>query len=387
MPKDHAFLSASGSARWIACPPSAKLEAQFPEESTAYQEEGTLAHELCEIEAGIVLDIINPSDYLKKKQEIQKSSYYNQEMQECAENYAAFVMSVFEERKKTCPDAFIELEVRLDFSKYVKDGFGTGDCIIISDGQLEVIDFKYGKGVKVEAADNSQMKLYALGALAAYGDLYDFESVGMTILQPRISMHPSTDIIKIKDLETWGSKVVKPAAKLALKGEGEFNPSEETCRFCRARGCCKARADENLKLFEESGDALLLTPDEAGEVLKMAKDIESWLKDLKEFVQATLLKGSPVKGWKLVEGKSVRKISDELEAVRLLNEAGYPSEVLYEKKLLGITGLESVVGKKRLAEVLADVIVKPKGSPSLAPDTDPRKEWVSEEQTLEDFDK
>ena len=387
MPKDHAFLSASGSARWIACPPSAALEAQFPEETSPYAEEGTLAHSLCEIEAGIILDIITPSEYLKKKQEIQKSPYYSQEMQECAENYAAFIIAALEDKKKLCQDAFAELEVRLDFSKYVKDGFGTGDCIIVSDGELQVIDFKYGKGVRVEANGNSQMRLYALGALAAYGDLYDFKQVATTIIQPRISMTPSTDIIKVKDLETWGSKTVKPAAKLAVKGEGDFNPPEETCRFCRARGCCKARANENMKLFEESGDALTLTPDEAGEILKKASDIEAWLKDLKEFVAGTLLQGTPIQGWKMVEGRSTRKISDELKAVEILNGAGYPSEVLYEKKLLGLTGLESVVGKKRLAELLAEVIVKPKGSPALAPASDPRKEWVSEEQTLEDFDK
>ena len=386
MPKDHATLSASGSARWIACPPSAKLEEKFPQETSTYAEEGTAAHALAEIEAKVILDQLSPSDYLAQKRELQKSPYYNEEMQSCAENYAAFVMATLEKHKETCPDAFAELEVKLSFTKWVPQGFGTGDCIIVSDDTLEVIDLKYGKGVKVEAENNSQMMLYALGAIAEYESLYDIEKVKMTIYQPRLAGTHSTWEIPIKDLLAWAKKVVKPAAKLAWAGEGEFAPSLETCRFCRAKAQCRARADYNLKAFDEAQDPLLISPDEAGEILKKTDDIEAWLKDLKELVTSTLLGGDPVKDWKLVEGRSVRKITDELKAADALRDAGYPDEIFYERKFLSLTALEKNLGAKTVKETLGDLVVKPKGSPTLAPATDKRPEWVPEEAILEAFD-
>lgn len=251
----HALLSASGAHRWLECTPSALLELQFPQNTSEYAEEGTAAHELCELTARYFLGEVSEMDFENRRAELAKGPYYNAEMQECANDYARFVTEKTKAAQESCEDAFTELEVRVDFSKYVKDGFGTGDCIIVADKVLEIVDFKYGKGVRVEATGNPQMKLYALGALLKYNTLFDIDSVRMTIFQPRLSGVQSSDEITVKELLEWAEKYVKPRAKLAYKGEGEFAPSEEVCKFCRAKAQCKARADKNLKLFDEAPDA------------------------------------------------------------------------------------------------------------------------------------
>ena len=315
----HALLSASGAHRWLECTPSALLELQFPQSTSEYAEEGTAAHELCELTARYFLGEGSEMDFENRRDELAKGPYYNAEMQECANDYARFVTEKTKAAQESCEDAFTELEVRVDFSKYVKDGFGTGDCIIVADKVLEIVDFKYGKGVRVEATGNPQMRLYALGALLKYNTLFDIDSVRMTIFQPRLSGVQSSDEITVKELLEWAEKYVKPRAKLAYKGEGEFAPSEEVCKFCRAKAQCKARADKNLKLFDEAPDAMLLTPKEAGAILEKAADIQAWLTDLEGLVSSTLLSGQPVTGWKMVEGRSNRKFADELKVVEAIS--------------------------------------------------------------------
>lgn len=383
----HALLSASGAHRWLECTPSAQLELQFPQSTSEYAEEGTVAHELCELTARYWLDEISEAEYENRRDELAKGKYYNAEMQECANDYAKFVAEKTAAARETCEDAFTALEVRVDFSKYVKDGFGTGDCIIVSDNVLEIIDFKYGKGVRVEAAGNPQMKLYALGAYLEYNTLFDIDSVRMTIFQPRLSGVQSSDEITVKELLEWAEKYVKPRAKLAYKGEGEFAPSEEVCKFCRAKAQCKARADKNLKLFDEAPDVLLLTPEDAGKILEQAGDIQSWLADLESLVSSTLLAGQPVEGWKMVEGRSNRKFADELKVVAAMKAAGYDESLLYERKLITLTQMEKDFGKKAVAETLGELIVKPQGKPTLAPAKDKRPEFRPEEQLLAEFDK
>ena len=265
----HALLSASGAHRWLECTPSALLELQFPQTTSEYAEEGTAAHELCELTARYFLGEVSEMDFENRRDELAKGPYYNAEMQECANDYARFVTEKTKAAQESCEDAFTELEVRVDFSKYVKDGFGTGDCIIVADKVLEIVDFKYGKGVRVEATGNPQMKLYALGALLKYNTLFDIDSVRMTIFQPRLSGIQSSDEITVKELLEWAEKYVKPRAKLAYKGEGEFAPSEEVCKFCRAKAQCKARADKNLKLFDEAPDAINGEDEEATETLRL----------------------------------------------------------------------------------------------------------------------
>lgn len=383
----HALLSASGAHRWLECTPSAQLELQFPQSTSEYAEEGTAAHELCELTARYWLGEISEAEYENQRDELAKGKYYNAEMQECANDYAKFVAEKTAAARETCEDAFTALEVRVDFSKYVKDGFGTGDCIIVSDNVLEIIDFKYGKGVRVEAAGNPQMKLYALGAYLEYNTLFDIDSVRMTIFQPRLSGVQSSDEIIVKELLEWAEKYVKPRAKLAYKGEGEFAPSEEVCKFCRAKAQCKARADKNLKLFDEAPDILLLTPEDAGKILEQAGDIQSWLADLESLVSSTLLAGQPVEGWKMVEGRSNRRFADELKVVAAMKSAGYDESLLYERKLITLTQMEKDFGKKAVAETLGELIVKPQGKPTLAPAKDKRPEFRPEEQLLAEFDK
>ena len=383
----HALLSASGAHRWLECTPSAQLELQFPQSTSEYAEEGTAAHELCELTARYWLGEISEAEYENQRDELAKGKYYNAEMQECANDYAKFVAEKTAAARETCEDAFTALEVRVDFSKYVKDGFGTGDCIIVSDNVLEIIDFKYGKGVRVEAAGNPQMKLYALGAYLEYNTLFDIDSVRMTIFQPRLSGVQSSDEITVKELLEWAEKYVKPRAKLAYKGEGEFAPSEEVRKFCRAKAQCKARADKNLKLFDEAPDILLLTPEDAGKILEQAGDIQSWLADLESLVSSTLLAGQPVEGWKMVEGRSNRRFADELKVVAAMKSAGYDESLLYERKLITLTQMEKDFGKKAVAETLGELIVKPQGKPTLAPAKDKRPEFRPEEQLLAEFDK
>lgn len=383
---DHAILSASGAHRWSVCTPSARLEEKFPKKSSEYAEEGTAAHALAELVARYYLGELPEMDYENRRDELAKGTYYNAEMQECANDYGRLVLETFKAAQERSEDAFVELEARVDFSKYVKDGFGTGDCIIVADKMLEIIDFKYGKGVRVEAAGNPQMKLYAIGALLKYNTLFDIDTVRMTIFQPRLPGEQSSDEITVDELTEWAEKFIKPRAKLAYKGEGEFAPSEETCKFCRAKEQCKARAEYNLKLFDEAPDALLITPGEAGHILEKAKDIRAWLEDLEKLVSTTLLNGTPVTGWKLVEGRSNRRFTDELKVAEAMKAAGYDEALLYKRELITLTQMEKDFGKKAVAEVLGSLIEKPRGKPTLAPASDKKPEYKFDEQIVKAFD-
>lgn len=391
MPDVHALLSASGAAKWLNCPPSARLEEKFPNESSEYAREGTVAHALAEISAGYNLGNITKRTFNARKKKLLATEdgekFYNEEMQEHATEYAELIYGKLKEAKENCPDAFAELEVKVDFSKWVPEGFGTGDCIIVADDWLEIVDLKYGKGHRVEAAGNPQMRLYALGALEYYGQLYDIENVRMTIYQPRLSGVQSSDEITVAELLDWAENTVKPNAELAFAGEGEFGPSEETCKFCRAKEECRARYEKNLALFDEGADPLLITPDEAGAVLEKAKDIRAWLTDLENLVQSTILSGTAVDGWKIVEGRSNRRIADSTKAVEAFKKAGYEEAVLYKApELITLTQMEKDFGKKAVAEILAGLIEKPQGKPTLAPESDKRPAFQPEEAILAAFD-
>lgn len=383
----HATLSASGAARWLACTPSARLEEYFPESQSDYADEGTAAHELAELTTSYWLGRISESDFEARRNELSHGKYYNTEMQEHANDYARFICGKFKEIAKTCADALVELETRVDFSKWVKAGFGTCDCCIIADDMLEIVDLKYGKGHRVDAFENPQMRLYALGAIAHYGLLYDIKSVRMTIFQPRLEDGISTDIITVKDLLDWAKNYVKPRAALAYKGEGEFAPSEETCKFCRAKAQCKARAQKHLTFFDKAPDVELLTVEEAGKILESAADMEAWLADLKGLITSTLLSGNPVSGWKMVEGKSNRKFVDDLKVAEALKAAGYAEAVIYKpREIITLTQMEKDFGKKKVAEILKDLITKPQGKPTLAPESDRRPALQLEKQILDAFD-
>ena len=387
--KKHALLSASGAARWLECTPSARLEETLPKKSSSYADEGTAAHDLCELAARYWLGELSEKKYENAVAKFKKANaqYYSAEMMECAVDYGQFIKETVDAMRMDCPDAVVELEARsLDFSEWAPEGFGTGDCIIVADDLLEIIDFKYGKGVRVDAFNNPQMRLYALGAVKRYGALYDIRRVRMTIIQPRINREPSREEMLLDELMDWAENYVKPRAALAFAGEGDFNPTEDTCKFCRAKEQCRARADKNLALFDEAPDLLLISVDEAGEILAKAADIKAWLKDLEALVTKTLFEGSAVEGWKLVEGRSNRKLGDEEKVIEAMVEAGYDDAELYTRSLIPLTAMEKAYGKKVIAEVLGDLITKPPGKPTLAPASDKREVFSPEGAILDAFD-
>ncbi len=361
-PNAHALLSASSSHRWLNCPPSARFSENYEDKSSDFAAEGTDAHELCEYKLKKALGqrAENPTENL---------TWYNEEMEECASGYAEYVMELIAQAKKNCTDPVVLIEQRLDYSKYVTDGFGTGDCVIIADGTLNIVDYKHGKGVEVSALDNPQMKLYALGALKIFDSIYDIENITMTIYQPRIA-NISTCSIPRGELIDWAEKVLKPTAELAFNGKGEFRCGD-WCRFCKARAHCRERANANLELAKyDFIEPPLLSDDEVEEILDKIDRLVSWANDIKEYALKAALNGKQWKNRKLVEGRSIRKYTDEAMAALAVKNAGYEP---YEKKLLGITEMQKMLGKEQFNKILGDFVEKPKGKPTLVPMSDRRK--------------
>lgn len=383
--RKHAILSASGAYRWLACPPSARLEEQFAETTSTYAEEGTLAHGMAEQKLRFLLKQISAQDYDQALQIFEKNEFYSASMLDYIETYTSIVMEKVNEAKARSADAVVLLEQKLDFSDWVPEGFGTGDVVIISDGVLEIIDLKYGKGVPVAAEDNAQMKLYALGALATFDSLYDIKTVRMTIVQPRLDSI-SSDEIPAETLYWWADTELIKRAQLAWEGKGEFQAGEH-CRFCRARYTCRARAEANLELAKmEFKKPEILTDEEIGEVLKQADELKAWVSDVFDYalVQARD-HGKKFPGWKLVEGRSVRQYADEGAVAKKLTEAGYKEEQIYEKRLWGITAMEKLLGKTLFNELLGGLVIKPPGKPTLVPEADKRPEINSIAAAMADF--
>lgn len=358
---DHAVLSASGSHRWLNCTPSARLELEFENTGSEAAREGTAAHALCEHKLKRAL-------HMRSRHPV--SDYDSDEMEECTDAYVDFVMEQYEAAKQVCEDLIILIEQRLDFSCYVPDGFGTGDCLIISDDRLHIIDFKYGMGVLVEAEDNPQMKLYALGALAVYDALYDIREVSMTIFQPRRE-NVSTWTIPVEDLKAWAENELKPRAKMAYDGEGEYLPGE-WCTFCRAAVRCRARAEEKLKLAQtEFRMPPLLTDAEIEDILAVLPDLTKWANEITAYALDTALNhGKEWNGFKVVQGRSVRKYRDEAAVAEAAKEAGYKD--IYRQSLIPLTEMQRLMGKDRFEEILGGLITKAPGRPTLVPKSDRR---------------
>lgn len=380
---EHAILSASGSEKWLNCTPSIRLEQQFPEENSEYAVEGSFAHKVAELRLKYYLD--KKLRYLKELRKLQDQPYYSPELEDYVQIYIDIAIEKINEAKARTSDAVVFIEQKLDFSPWVPDGFGTGDIIIISDKILEIVDLKYGKGVPVSAINNSQMRLYGLGAINQFSCLYDFDTVRMTIVQPRLDSI-TTDEITIEELLNWGENYVKPRAELAFKGEGEFKAGEH-CRFCRARYTCRARAEANLELAKyEFREPALLTHEEIAEILYKADELQSWISDIKAYaLDQAENHGVKFPGWKLVEGRSVRKYMDENTVAQTLLTAGYNEEQIYNKSLIGISAMEKLLGKKKFEELLGEFIIKPAGKPTLVPITDKRPEISSLASAREDF--
>ena len=361
MPTNHALLSASSSHRWLHCPPSARLGENYEDKGSDFAAEGTDAHSLCEYKLKRALGIKaeDPTDTL---------SWYDEEMEDCASGYAAYICELVEEAKKTCPDPAVLIEQRLDFSAYVKEGFGTGDCVLIADGTLHIVDYKHGRGVLVEAEENPQMMLYALGALAIFESIYDIDTVSMTIYQPRRA-NISTYTVSKERLYEWAETVLVPAAELAYSGSGEFHCGE-WCQFCKAKADCRERAKANLEMAKfDFADPPLLTDEEIEEVLGKVDELVSWANDIREYALQAALSGKEWNGWKVVEGRSVRKYTNDRQVAAAVIAAGFDP---YEQKLLGITEMQKTLGKARFEEILGGLITKPQGKPTLVPASDKR---------------
>ncbi|WP_195923673.1 DUF2800 domain-containing protein [Clostridium tepidum] len=359
----HAILSASGAHRWMNCTPSARLELEFDDNSGEAAAEGTAAHALSEHKL---------RKALKMRSKKPVSPYDSDEMDNYTDGYVEYVLEVIEQAKQTCSDPLILIEQRLDFSKYVPDGFGTGDCVIIADGTLHIIDFKYGQGVLVSAEDNPQMKLYALGALGLFDGIYDIEMVLMTIYQPRRE-NISTSTVSKESLYRWAEEVLKPKAELAFAGDGNYCPGE-WCQFCRAAVKCRARAEAKMKLATfEFALPPLLSDEEIAEILSSIGDLTRWTNEIIAYAtDAAVNHGKKWPGFKVVEGRSNRKYKDEEAVAEAAKNAGYRD--IYKQSLITITEMEKLMGKTKFNEVLGGLVIKPPGKPTLVPVSDKRPE-------------
>ena len=368
----HALLSASSAHRWISCPPSALLSKKFEDSSSSFAQEGTDAHTLAQhkLEKLLGLPTRDPTESL---------SFYDEEMKDHAENYAAFVLEQVEKAKETCVDPQVLIEQKLDFSRYVPEGFGHVDCLIIADGTLTVIDYKYGLGIKVSSKRNPQMFCYALGGLALFDGIYDIDNVRLVIYQPRRENISEYSISK-SELIQWAEDVLSPTAELASKGEGEYKAGEH-CQFCKAKATCRKRAEYNLELAKYDFEVpATLAHDEIAAILVKADELVSWANDVKEYALKEALNGTKFEGFKLVAGRSNRKYTDEAAAANLVIAAGKDP---FEKKLLGITAMTALLGKKAFEDILGGLTYKPPGKPVLVTADDKRPEFNS---AYEDFD-
>lgn len=371
----HALLSASSSHRWLNCPPSARLSEKYEDKDSSYAAEGTEAHTLCEYKLKTALGI-------RTKDPTTSLTYYSEEMEECANEYAAYIMELVETAKQDCAEPVVLIEQRLDFSKYVEGGFGTGDCVIIADGTLNVIDFKMGAGVLIEADDNPQMKLYALGALELFDGIYDIDTVSMTIYQPRRD-NISTHTVFKESLYQWAAETLKPIAELAYDGEGEFRCGD-WCQFCKAKHDCRKRAEQNLELAKyEFKLPPLLEDDEIESILGKIDDLVSWASDIKDYALQSALSGKHWSGWKLVEGRSNRRYTNDQAVAETVSAAGFDP---YEHKVMGITAMEKALGKVRFSELLGGLVEKPQGKPTLVPEGDKRPAIHTAKHDFNDYE-
>lgn len=344
------------------CPPSAQLEQQFPNETSTYAEEGTAAHDLAEHKL---------KKALKMRSKKPTSTYHSDEMDEMTDLYVEYCLQLIEKSKETCSDLQILIEQKLDFSDYVPEGYGTGDLVVVGNGTLHVVDLKYGRGVVVSAEKNPQMMLYALGALSLFDMLYDIEKVSMAIVQPRVDNF-STYEISVEELFKWAEEELKPKALLASTGGGEFCAGDH-CRFCRAKNQCRARAVKNLELLKyEFQDPALLTDEEIAEIIGLADELAKWAGDIYTYATALAInEGREWDGFKLVEGRTRRKYTDEATVAEVAKGAGYTD--IFKQSLITITEMEKLMGKKKFNDILGKLVEKPKGKLTLVPETDNRQ--------------
>ncbi len=361
MASKHALLSASSASRWIPCPPSARLNAAKSDTPSEYAAQGTDAHTLCEYKLRKALGerVRNPT---------KKLAFYDNEMESCAEDYAGFVMGLVAGMREKSKDTIVMVEQVVDFSKYVPEGFGTADAILVSGKSLCVVDYKHGKGIEVSADHNPQMMCYALGCIQMLDGVYDIENIGLIIFQPRLANVSEYDISK-DDLLEWAQATLMPAAKLAYAGEGEYCAGNH-CQFCCVKATCRKRAEFNLELARYDFEMPPTLEDaEVEAILAKADELTRWANDVKEYALQQAIQGKQWTDWKLVEGRSNRKYADEAKVAKVVQDAGFNP---YEQKLLGLTAMTALLGKTKFEELLGRLIVKPQGKPTLVPMSDKR---------------
>ena len=411
MPGRHAILSPSSAARWLNCKPSARLEALAEDRPTEYSREGTVAHSVGEFllgyhlvtKASAVYDITDEWDQSgwmcrsieEMPEVIQGLTAHAKEADALGADFRqmlgfvheGYVQPVYEAYLKALKEdsyARLFIETELDLTEWIPDGFGTCDAAVIAGNTLEIFDLKYGKGVRVDAVGNPQMRIYALGALRAFGELFDISTVRMTIIQPRLDSI-SSDEMRESDLQEWGEKVLKPAALTAYRGEGE-QMTGDWCRFCKVRGRCRAAKEAVMETVRKCGDPRLMSPEEIAEALAELPTVKSWLTDVEEYTLEQALAGTRYPGFKLVEGRSVRKYSDPGKCAELLHEAGFTDEAIYKpRELRGISDMEKALRKKAFQELLGAYVIKPPGKPALVPDSDPRAEYSTAQIDFNDI--
>lgn len=358
---DHALLSASSSHRWLECPPSAMLCAAHPSRGSPFAQQGTDAHALAayKLEKALGRKARDPTPDL---------DYFDAEMADCTDAYASFVMEQLAEAKQHCKDPIVLVEQKLDFCRWVPDGFGTGDACIVADDTIHVIDLKYGTGILVDAQWNPQMMCYALGLLEQYDGIYDVKNVRMSIFQPRRDNVTTFGLTKGQLLE-WADNTLAPIAQLAWTGDGEFRAGSH-CQFCSVKASCRKRAEYNLEMARydfEMPD--LLNGNEIAAILPRIDQMIAWGNDVKEYALEQALNGKQFPGYKIVAGRSVSKYTNDEAVARAVIAAG---EDPWEKRLLGITAMRTMLGKKRFDELLGSMIIKPPGKPTLVPESDKR---------------
>lgn len=378
--RNHALLSASGASRWLNCPPSAQLESKIPDSVSRYAKEGTLAHEFCDINVKEYFGYMNKASCTRNRNKFRKENLYLKEMEDYAKEYLDYIIE-----KIKSDDAYVLAETQVDFSDYVPEGFGTCDCIIIQEDTLTIVDYKYGQGIAVAAENNPQMKLYALGAVAMFSGIYDFNKVEMCIFQPRIG-NIAESVETVKDIVKWGEDIVKPTARLAYEGKGTMNAGDH-CTFCKLRATCRCLNDycmETVKEdFEDVSGSLstdMLEPSDIAMILERTKLIKNWLTDVEQYaINGILTNELEIPGYKVVAGRSIRKYADADRVADVLIENGYDETAIFERNLISLSKLEKLIGKNTFHQLLGDLVEKPKGKPTVVPESDKRPVYMADD--------
>lgn len=375
----HAVLSPSSAERWLHCTPSARLEAKEKDTGSIYAQEGTLAHAIAEVKLKEYSRKLTKKAAEDELLKLQKSDLFYTGMMDEIQEYVDFCIA---SKNAMAPDAVMGVEERLDLSAYAPDSFGTGDCILIDQRRIHIIDLKFGTGQVVDVVENPQLKLYALGAYRAWGFIFEtIKEVWITIAQVRLG-NIETYKIPVNDLLAWGEEI-RPRAKMAYRGEGEREPGA-WCRFCKVKTTCRKRTDWLLNGVNTEKLANTLSEKEIAALLFKAEDLKTWAKELEEYALNEALNGQKYDGWKIVAGRSIRKITDPDGLAKVLQEKGYSAEQIYKpQQLEGITVLEKIIGKKDFTALSKNYIEKPQGKPTLAPETDKRPELFSAENEFE----